>query len=127
MKGWNRSRQSGDGLALRAIRQAGRVHCGGGQSSSSSTRVVGRCEPAATVGVAQSQESTSVPTRPLNRKSKDRWQANERELLWLDAMPPLDREFHAKREDELLDEQDGIEFRVGLDWPAESRRWSVMV
>jgi hypothetical protein len=29
----------------------------------------------------------------------------------------LDREFHAKREDELLDQQDAIEFRLGFERP----------
>jgi hypothetical protein len=43
-------------------------------------------------------------------------------------MTPLDREFHAKREDELLDEQDAIEFRLGFENPAQagSRGWSGM-
>jgi hypothetical protein len=44
-----------------------------------------------------------------------RWEANERELLRLAMMPPVEREFHAKREDELLDEQDAIELRLGFD------------
>ena len=43
------------------------------------------------------------------------WEANERELLQLAVMSPPDREMHAKREDELLDQQDAIEFRPCLD------------
>jgi hypothetical protein len=35
-------------------------------------------------------------------------------------MPPLDREFHARREDEPLDEPAAIEFRLGFDRPAEA-------
>jgi len=55
-----------------------------------------------------------------------KWRANERELQRLAAMSPLDREFHAKREDELLDEQDEIELRLGFDGRQGSRRWSGM-
>jgi hypothetical protein len=43
------------------------------------------------------------------------WEANERELLQLAVMSPPDREIHAKREDELLGQQDAIEFRLGFD------------
>jgi hypothetical protein len=56
----------------------------------------------------------------MNIKSSDRrsletlWESNERELLRLAVMSPVDREFHAKREDELLDEQDAIEFQLGF-------------
>jgi hypothetical protein len=44
-----------------------------------------------------------------------RWEANERELLRLAVMSPCDREIHASWEDELLDEQDAIEVRLGFD------------
>ena len=43
------------------------------------------------------------------------WEANERELLQLAVMSSPDREIHAKRGDELLDQQDTIEFRLGFD------------
>ena len=43
------------------------------------------------------------------------WEANERELLQLAVMSPVDREIHANREDELLDQQDAIEFRLCFD------------
>ena len=49
------------------------------------------------------------------RSLESRWEANERELLRLVVMSPLEREFHAKREDELLDEPDAIECRLGFD------------
>jgi hypothetical protein len=57
----------------------------------------------------------------MNMRSPDRhaleslWEANERELLRLAIMSPFERELHAKREDQLLDEQDAIELRLGFD------------
>ena len=70
-----------------------------------------------------------MEVEPLDREAQQaKWRANEAELIRLAAMSPLDREFHAKREDELLDEQDAIEFRLGFEKPAQgdSRRWSGM-
>jgi hypothetical protein len=66
--------------------------------------------------------------RMTNDRSEleSKWQANERELQRLAAMSPLDRELHAKREDDLLDEQDLIEFQLGFEGPTSSRRWSGM-
>jgi hypothetical protein len=57
-----------------------------------------------------------MDTRLLDRHSLEaRWEANERELLRLAVMPLPEREFHANREDELLDEQDAIELQLGFD------------
>jgi hypothetical protein len=54
--------------------------------------------------------------RSLDRHTLESiWEANERELLHLAVMSPPEREIHAKRKDELLDEQDAIEFRLGFD------------
>ena len=74
-------------------------------------------------------DAPHMEAEPLGREAlQAKWRANEAELIRLAAMTPLDREFHAKREDELLDEQDEIEFRLGFDSPAQadSRRWSGM-
>jgi hypothetical protein len=59
---------------------------------------------------------------------ESKWQSNERELQRLAAMPPLDREFRAKREDELVDRQHAIAWRLGFDTAAQtnSHRWSGM-
>jgi hypothetical protein len=54
--------------------------------------------------------------RSLDRHTLESlWEANEQELLQLAVMSPFAREFHAKREDELLGEQDSIEFRLGFN------------
>ena len=55
-----------------------------------------------------------------------RWQGNEVELNRIHGMTRLDREFHAKREEELLGEQDAIEFELGFlpSEPKGSRRYS---
>ncbi len=57
-----------------------------------------------------------------------RWQANERELNRIAAMPGLDREMHAADAERLEGEQDTIEWQLGLGRPAdaESRKWSGM-
>ena len=49
------------------------------------------------------------------------WAANERELLRLATLSPRDREVYAGREDELLDAQDAIELRLGIDVTNRSR------
>lgn len=51
-----------------------------------------------------------------------RWKANEAELNRINAMPGLDREMHAKREEELLAEQDRIEYEAGLNFPEGMRK-----
>jgi hypothetical protein len=43
------------------------------------------------------------------------WETNEQELLRLAVLSTPDREMHAQREDELLNEQDAIEFRFRFD------------
>ena len=54
--------------------------------------------------------------RSLDRHTLESlWEANERELLQLVVMSSPDREIHAEREDELLGQQDAIEFRLGFD------------
>jgi hypothetical protein len=54
------------------------------------------------------------------------WQANERELNRIAATSPLDSKVPVSREDELLDQQDAIEWRLGIDHQnnARTRRWS---
>jgi hypothetical protein len=52
------------------------------------------------------------------------WQRNEAELRRLTNAPGLEREMHASRIDDLLGEQDRIEFEFGSVSPADTRRWS---
>jgi hypothetical protein len=42
-----------------------------------------------------------------------KWRANDAELNRIASAPPLDRIMLAKREEQLLDEQDRIEFELG--------------
>jgi len=67
----------------------------------------------------------SEPTDRTNLES--RWQRNETELRRLTNAPGLDRELNAARIDELLGEQDRIEFELGSTSPAGSRQWSGML
>jgi len=55
-----------------------------------------------------------------------RWQAIERELNRIRAMPGLDREMHAGHAERIEGEQDAIEFALGFDRAADaaSKRWS---
>jgi hypothetical protein len=53
-----------------------------------------------------------------------RWRKNESELCRLTNAPGLDRELNAARLDELLADQDSIEFELGSTSPDGSRRWS---
>jgi hypothetical protein len=57
---------------------------------------------------------------------ESRWQANERELNRIAAMPGLDREMHASAAERIEAEQDRIEWQLGFDRPcdANSRHWS---
>jgi hypothetical protein len=48
-------------------------------------------------------------------------------LRRLTNAPGLDRELNAARIDELLGEQDHIEFELGSASPANARRWSGML
>lgn len=56
-----------------------------------------------------------------------RWRQNEAELQRLANAPGLDREIHASRIDELLGEQDRIEFELGCTLVPGLRRWSGML
>jgi hypothetical protein len=61
----------------------------------------------------------SVKSRPMTAQSIDRdaleakWRANDAELNRIASAPPLDRIMLEKREEQLLDEQDQIEFELG--------------
>jgi hypothetical protein len=65
--------------------------------------------------------------QPIDRDAlESRWQANEAQLSRLYAASGLDRELSAVEIDCLEDEQDAIEWQLGLDHPSDSRtrRWS---
>jgi hypothetical protein len=64
----------------------------------------------------------SEPTDP--DKLEARWRENESELRRLTNAPGLDRELNAAGIDELLGEQDSIEFELGSTSPGSLRRWS---
>jgi hypothetical protein len=55
-----------------------------------------------------------------------RWQANERELARIRAMPGPDREMHSADTERLESDQGAIEHALGFDSPADakSKRWS---
>jgi hypothetical protein len=54
--------------------------------------------------------------QPIDRDALEaKWRANDAELNRIANAPPLDRIMLAKREDQLLDEQDHIEFELGRD------------
>jgi len=54
--------------------------------------------------------------QPIDRDALDaKWRANDAELSRIVSAPPLDRIMLEKREDELLDEQDQIEFELGRE------------
>jgi hypothetical protein len=55
---------------------------------------------------------------------ESRWQANERRLNELHAMTPLGREMNGAEIERLEAAQDAIEFEIGEDGLAGSRRWS---
>ena len=57
---------------------------------------------------------------------REAWQANERELARIAAMPGLDQEMHASEAGRLRAEQDHIQWQLGRERPgdAESRKWS---
>ena len=58
-------------------------------------------------------------------KTLEEGQRNEREVNHIAAAPPLDREMLAKREDELFDRQDAIEFKICREHLRRSmRHWS---
>jgi hypothetical protein len=69
-------------------------------------------------------ESESLDPYALDAK----WQANERELSRIRAMPGLDREMHAGDAERIEGEQDRIEWQLGFERPADaaSRKWSGM-
>ena len=52
--------------------------------------------------------------QPIDRDAlKAKWRANDAELGRITTAPPLDRIMLEKREEQLLDEQDHIEFELG--------------
>jgi len=55
---------------------------------------------------------------------EQKWKANESELQRIASMTPLDRQLFGKREDELLGEQDAIEFELGNQDVRLRARWS---
>ena len=55
---------------------------------------------------------------------QSRWERNEIELRRLANSPGLDRELNSARIDELLGEQDRIEFELGSTSQDGPRRWS---
>jgi hypothetical protein len=62
---------------------------------------------------------------PIDRDAPEsQWQANERRLNEIAAMTGLGREMHAAETDRLDGAQDAIEWFLGLDCPAGSKRWS---
>jgi hypothetical protein len=64
-------------------------------------------------------------SEPADRSSLEtRWQRNEIELRRLANAPGLERELNAARIDELLGEQDSIEYALGSASPSGPRRWS---
>jgi hypothetical protein len=57
-----------------------------------------------------------MPSQPIDRDALEaKWRANDVELNRIVNAPPLDRIMLAKREEQLLDEQDHIEFELGHD------------
>jgi len=61
----------------------------------------------------------------MNREAlEQKWKANESELERIAAMTPLDRQVFGNREDELLSEQDAIEFELGNQDVGLRARWS---
>jgi hypothetical protein len=64
---------------------------------------------------------------PERTDLESRWQRNETELHRLTNAPGLDRELNGARIDELLGEQDCVEFVLGSASPANARRWSGML
>jgi hypothetical protein len=57
-----------------------------------------------------------MTNQPIDRDAlQAKWRANDAELNRITNAPPLDRIMLAKREDQLLDEQDHIEFELGRD------------
>jgi hypothetical protein len=69
-------------------------------------------------------ESDSLDPYALDAK----WQANERQLKRIRAMPGLDREIRAADAERIEGEQDAIEIALGFDRPGNSasRKWSRM-
>jgi len=67
-------------------------------------------------------------TEPLDRDAlESKWQANEARLNRLYAASGLDRELSAAEIERLKDEQDSIEWQLGLDHPSDrAKRWSGM-
>jgi hypothetical protein len=56
--------------------------------------------------------------QPIDRDALEaKWRANDAELSRIASAPPLDRIMLEKREDQLLDEQDRIEFELGRHTP----------
>jgi hypothetical protein len=55
---------------------------------------------------------------------ESQWQANERRLNEIHAMPGLDREMHAAESERLEAAQDAIEFELSTDARPGSRKWS---
>ena len=54
--------------------------------------------------------------QPIDRDALEaKWRANDAELNRIVGAPPLDGIMLAKREEQLLDEQDHIEFELGHD------------
>ena len=68
------------------------------------------------------------PPRPPFREERadfeEAWHMNEDRLAKLYAGPPLDSGFREMQIDELEGQQDAIEFVLGADGLAGSRRWS---
>ena len=60
----------------------------------------------------------------MNRETlEQRWKGNESELERIAGMTPLDRQLFGKREEELLGDQDAIEFELG-NQDVQLRPWS---
>jgi hypothetical protein len=64
----------------------------------------------------------------MNRDTAEcRSVANESELERIAAMTPLDRQLFGNREDELLSEQDAIEFQLGNQDVGLHAHWSTFM
>jgi hypothetical protein len=64
----------------------------------------------------QGVESRLMTDQPIDRDAlQTKWRANDAELNRIGRAPPLDRIMLAKREEQLLDEQDHIEFDLGRE------------
>ena len=55
---------------------------------------------------------------------EEKWKANEAELERIASMTSLDRQLFGKQEDELLGEQDAIEFKLGNQDVGMRTHWS---